>query len=195
MAHYYDVEQDTPLIPHKILVAARGQQVELWSGNGVFSKDDLDSGSKLLIDTAIIKPGSKIHDLGCGIGVVGIIAKMAERSCKVTCSDVSNRAIELTKMNVELYKLDLQVVQSDGYSAIPDKFDAILFNPPYVAGRQTIYRLIDEACEHLADGGMIQLVARHNKGGETLKKYLLTKFDTCDDTRRGNGYRVYICVK
>ncbi len=194
MTHYYDEKQDAPLIPKKILVAARSQQLELWSGAGVFSKEHLDDGTRLLIDTAIIRPGAKVHDLGCGIGVVGIIAKLSEPSCHIICSDVSERAIELTEMNCKELKLDIEIIKSDGYADIPGHFDAVLFNPPYVAGRETIYRLIDEACEHLNPGGTLQLVARHNKGGETLKKYMLTKFDAVDDTRQANGFRVYIGV-
>jgi 16S rRNA (guanine1207-N2)-methyltransferase len=195
MPHYYDEEQEGPLIPKKISVAARDQKLELWSASGVFSKDALDEGTKLLIDTCIISPGWHVHDLGCGVGVVGVIVKKTEPGCNVLCTDISKRAIELTKKNVGEHAPEIVVRHSDGYANVPEVFDTVLFNPPYVAGRETIYRLIDEAYEHLRPGGLLQLVARHNKGGETLKKRMLELFGNCDDTRRAKGYRVYVSKK
>jgi 16S rRNA G1207 methylase RsmC len=195
MPHYYSEDQDTPLKPFRITVKARGERLELWSGNGVFSKQELDEGTKLLIDQCILELGWKVHDLGCGIGVVGIVVKRIEPSCEVVCSDVSRRAVELTQKNIKELKLEIRVLQSDGYAAIPDRFDTVLFNPPYVAGREVIYRLMDEAYEHLEAGGMLQLVARHNKGGETLKKRMIERFGNCDDSRRAKGFRLYISKK
>jgi 16S rRNA G1207 methylase RsmC len=195
MPHYYSEKQEGELKPVKIAVSARGQRLSMWSGSGVFSKAELDDGTKLLIDTCELKAGWRVHDLGCGYGVVGIIVKRAEPSCSVVCSDVSERAVELTKLNVKSLKLDIRVVQSDGYATAEltsAQFDTVLFNPPYVAGRETIYRLLDEVYEHLVPGGSIQLVARHNKGGETLKKRLIELFGNCDDSRRARGYRVYV---
>lgn len=195
MPHYYDEEQDAPLIPKRMTVHARGITLELWTGQGVFSKDKLDDGTKLLIDQCTLFPGWKVHDLGCGIGVVGVLVKKAEPSSKVICSDTSKRAIELTQKNVGEYTPDIQVRHSDGYEKIHEVFDTVLFNPPYVAGRETIYRLMAESYEHLRPGGLLQLVARHNKGGETLKKRMIELFGNCDDDKRAKGYRLYVSKK
>jgi 16S rRNA (guanine1207-N2)-methyltransferase len=195
MPHYYDEEQETPLVPRRITVSARGHTLELWTGAGVFSKDALDRGTKLLIDACILAPGWKIHDLGCGIGVVGIIVKKVEPSSHIIATDVSRRAIELAQKNIGEHAPDIQVRLSDGYMHVPEIFDTVLVNPPYVAGRQTIYRLIDEAYGHLRPGGVLQLVARHAKGGETLKKRLAEVFGNCDDSRRASGFRLYISKK
>jgi 16S rRNA G1207 methylase RsmC len=195
MPHYYDEEQEGPFVPYRIEVAARGQHLGIWSAKGIFSKDELDQGTKLLIDTCVLSPGWNVHDLGCGNGVVGIIIKKAEPTCRVLCSDVSKRAVELAQKNAGEHAPDIMVRHSDGYGRIPEVFDTVLFNPPYVAGRETIYRLIDEAHEHLRPGGLLQLVARHNKGGETLKKRLIAVFGNCDDTRRASGFRLYVAQK
>lgn len=195
MPHYYDEKQPSPLRPFKILIEARGRRVELWSGSGVFSLKRLDKGTRLLLDTAVIEGGWRVHDFGCGIGVVGTIVKLAHPSCDVVSSDVSERAVQLARMNAKELGLDLDVVRSDGYENIKGAFDAILFNPPYVAGRQEILRLIGEAYEHLRPGGLLQIVARHQKGGKTLMKHLEERFKNCDDSRKGSGYRVYICRK
>jgi 16S rRNA (guanine1207-N2)-methyltransferase len=195
MPHYYDEEQEGPLVPYRIHVSARGISLDLWSASGVFSKDELDEGTRLLIEQCILMPGWRVHDLGCGIGVVGIFAKRVEPSCEVLCSDVSKRAIELSHKNVGEQAPSIVVRHSDGYNQIPEIFDTVLLNPPYVAGRELILRLIREAHEHLRPSGLLQLVARHNKGGSTLKEHLLELFGNCDDDRRQKGFRVYICRK
>ena len=195
MTHYYDEEQEAPLVPKRITVHAYEQKLDLWSGAGVFSKDELDRGTKLLLETCIVLPGWHVHDLGCGIGVVGVLVKRAEPTCTVICSDVSNRALELTKKNVGEYAPSIIVRHSDGYNKIPEIFDTVLLNPPYVAGREIIYRLINEAFIHLRPSGLLQLVARHNKGGEMLKKKMVEIFGNCDDTRRDGGYRLYVSKK
>ena len=195
MPHYYDEEQEGPLLPYRIEVKARGLSFAIWSAKGTFSKDELDQGTKLLIDTCVLAPGWIVHDLGCGIGVVAVMVKKSEPTCHVIASDISKRAIELTQKNAGEYAPDIVVRHSDGYVHIPESFDTVLFNPPYVAGRETIYRLIDEAYAHLRPGGLLQLVARHNKGGETLKKRLYELFGNVDDTRRASGFRVYVARK
>ena len=195
LPHYYDREQEAPSRPFRIRVRARGRSLSLWSDAGVFSKDRLDAGTALLLDACELLPGWRVHDLGCGTGVVGVVVKLAEPSCAVLCSDVSERAVALARRNAAERGLDVNVRESDGYAHIPESFDTVLLNPPYVAGRALIYRLIDEANLHLLPGGALQLVARHAKGGEMLKKKMLEAFGNCDDSRRRGGYRVYLSRK
>ena len=192
MAHYYDEEQIKPLVATKIPIRARKLKVDLWTGPGVFSKKSLDNGTKLLLNTCVIEKGWHVHDLGCGIGVAGVIVKLAEPSCAVVCSDVSKRAVKLTRMNVKDLGLDITVKQSDAYSKIPEKFDTVLLNPPYVAGRKVVFYLLEQAKAHLNANGLLQVVARHNKGGAQIMKKMEELFGNCDDSRKGSGFRVYL---
>lgn len=195
MPHYYDEKQAGPLRPFRIPVRARGQEFELWSAAGVFSKEKVDRGTQLLLDRAILQDGWKVHDLGCGYGAVGIVVKRSCPSCGVVCSDVSGRAVQLTRKNAKERGLDIDVRKSDGYEKVPEKFDTVLFNPPYVAGRKTVFRLIEQAADHLVPGGLLQVVARHRKGGKAIMEHLERIFGNCDDSRKGSGYRVYVAVK
>ena len=49
-----------------------------------------------------------------------------------------------------------------------DKFDTIILNPPHTAGKNVCIKMIEQALDFLNKGGSLQIVARHNKGGETL---------------------------
>jgi 16S rRNA (guanine1207-N2)-methyltransferase len=194
MPHYSDAPVRKEGIKN-ISVVARDVRVELISAKGIFSKDRLDTGTKLLLDTCILSPTWHVHDLGCGNGVVGIVVAKAEPGCTVVSSDPSPQAIEITRKNVAKNKLPIITIQSDGYSSIKDTFDTVLLNPPYVAGRQTVFRLFQEAYEHLKPGGCLQVVARHQKGGAMIKQELERIFGNCNDTRRGSGYRVYVSTR
>ena len=70
-------------------------------------------------------------DLCTGTGCVGIsIAKLA--GIRVTCSDISRDALSLAKENAELNEAPVSFVASDLFDRIPDKFDLIVCNPPYL---------------------------------------------------------------
>lgn len=192
MPHYYDEEQKGPIEWTTIVCRTKDHELTLWSANGIFSKDRLDSGTKLLIDTMVLEDGWRVHDLGCGNGVVGITAKIEYPSCRVLCSDTSKRAVKVTRRNVRDLGLDIDVVQSDGYGKIEGAFDAILVNPPYVAGRKEVFRLLEDAHSRLNTGGLLQVVVRHQKGGKAVMAHMEGLFGDVDDSRKGGGYRVYI---
>ena len=75
---------------------------------------------------------------------------------------------------------------------IADKFDTILVNPPQTAGKDICFQIIDEAKNHLNNNGLLQLVARHNKGGSVLEKHMKEIFGNVEQIVKGSGYRVYI---
>ena len=74
---------------------------------------------------------SKILDLCCGSGYIGLTIKQ-KTNCNVTMTDISKEAILQTKENALLNKLDVNIIQSDLFSNIKDKFDLIISNPPYI---------------------------------------------------------------
>src|SRR5690625_2133109 len=95
---------------------------------GVFSRDRVDFGSRLLIETFTEPtiPG-KILDLGCGYGPVGlaIAASFPQRS--VIMSDINERAIALAKYNARQNKLEnVEIRSSDRFTQLPEQFAAIL---------------------------------------------------------------------
>jgi release factor glutamine methyltransferase len=70
-------------------------------------------------------------DLCTGTGCVGIsLAKLA--GIRVTCSDISREAISLAKENAEFNEVDVSFVESDLFERVPEKFDLIVCNPPYL---------------------------------------------------------------
>src|SRR3990170_204091 len=97
MAHYFSEKQDSRLNLKKIKISLRRASFELYTGSGVFSKDMLDTGTKVLIENCIIENNWEILDLGCGIGTVGIAIKKMHPKTKVIMADVNERAVMLCK--------------------------------------------------------------------------------------------------
>lgn len=85
--------------------------------------------------------------------------------------------------------------KSDLYLEIEEKFDVILTNPPQTAGREVCYKIIEEGFNHLNENGTLQLVARHNKGGETLQKKMNEIFGNAEKIGKDHGFTVYMARK
>lgn len=195
MEHYYSEEQTTPLNIQEIEIHIKNISIPLYSGSGVFSKKRLDKGTSVLLKYMKINDNSKILDLGCGIGIVGIYVKKMFSNCDVFFSDVNKRAAFLARKNLKLNKIHGKVFQCDGFQKIKDEFDLILLNPPQVAGKNVCFRLIEESFEHITPGGSLQIVARHNKGGKSLSEKMLSVFGNKEELGIKSGYRVYSSQK
>ncbi|MBS3108285.1 class I SAM-dependent methyltransferase [Candidatus Woesearchaeota archaeon] len=191
MEHYFSEKQNSKLDLKKINVKSKNLDFNVFSAKGVFSKNRLDKGTKLLIENAIVR--GKVLDLGCGIGIVGICIKKLNQKLDVTMSDVNERALEIAKMNSK--NLDVKIVKSDVFNNLDEEFDVILLNPPQAAGKETCFRMIRESFEHLKKNGFFELVARHNKGGKTYMNYMKEIFGNVKDIVKESGYRVYLAKK
>jgi 16S rRNA (guanine1207-N2)-methyltransferase len=192
--HYYSKEQESPLRLQKIVVRAGGDIFDMTTASGIFSKDGLDQGTRLLIEMTQVKDKMKVLDLGCGYGVLGIALLRKHKHVQLMFSDVNQRAVDLTKQNMEdlgLQGRSSRIVQSDRFENIPDSFDAILLNPPQAAGRAVCYALIEEAHDHLIEGGFLEIVARHVKGGAMLEKKMKEVFGNVTSFAKQGGFRIY----
>lgn len=190
MAHYYTEKQTSKLNLIRFKALLRGHELEFYSGSGVFSVKKIDKGTMVLIENCIVE--GEVLDIGCGVGVVGIAVKKDCPECDVFLTDINKRAVKLARMNADLNRVDVRLFQGDLYSPlIGKKFNTILSNPPYAAGRDICYKIIEEAEKHLVKGGSLQLVARHQKGGKMLKKKMEEVFGNVEELVKRSGYRVY----
>ena len=73
-----------------------------------------------------------ILDLCTGSGTIGIVLNK-ELDCNITLSDISKDALEVAKNNCKLNNIEANIIESDLFDNIDDKFDIIVSNPPYIA--------------------------------------------------------------
>ncbi len=193
MPHYFSEKQDSEIYLKKIPIRLKNMQFELYTAGGVFSNESLDRGTKVLIENAVIGDDWTVLDLGCGIGVVGISIKKQYPGTKVLMTDINERAILLSKKNMRLQMLEgIEARKSDIFSNTEENFDSILLNPPQSAGRELCFRMIEQSFHHLKPEGLLQLVARHKKGGAVLEEKMKEVFGNAKQTAKEAGYRVYL---
>lgn len=195
MEHYYSEQQKSLMNIKKINQKIRNVDFEFYTSSGVFSKDKIDKGTLVLAENMVIKNNSKVLDIGCGIGVLGIAAAKLFNS-EVVMTDINKRAVMLAVKNLKSNNVEAEVYQGNLYGEVKDNdFDVILSNPPQTAGKEVCFRLIEEAKNHLKNGGNLQIVARHNKGGKTLSKKIKEFFGNVRVVAKKSGYWVYLSVK
>ena len=99
-----------------------GKKFTFLTDNGVFSKDGLDFGSRLLLESIPLEEvGGKVLDMGCGYGVFGIVLNKI-LSCHVDMVDVNLRALHLCELNIKENKCsDINVFESNCYEKINSK--------------------------------------------------------------------------
>lgn len=169
MGHYFTNEQLPSDIKETTCVVL-GNHFKFLTDNGVFSKDGLDFGSRLLLEVIPLEEvGGKILDMGCGYGVFGIVLARVT-SHRVDMVDVNHRALHLSKRNAKLNGVfDLvSIFESNCYSNISEKYSTIITNPPIRAGKKIVYDIVMNARNYLEDGGNLYLVIRKEQGAKSL---------------------------
>ena len=135
------------------------------------------------IDPWLSSNTKHVLDMCTGNGSLAILAALAYPEIQVLGSDISAQALEVAAINMDRHGLQdrLTWVQSDGFKNIPQKFDLILCNPPYVNsqsmaalpkeyvnepalaldggpdGMRFITRLLHEAPDHMQEDAVLVL--------------------------------------
>lgn len=85
----------------------------------------------------------KIMEMGCGTGFIGINLARKFNLDKVVFVDIDKEAIDYTKQACEKEKIkNAEFIQSNLFEKINEKFDLIIFNAPYLPGKENYADLI-----------------------------------------------------
>lgn len=193
MGHYFTNEK-LPSNTKKFNCVILGHKFSFFTDNGVFSKENLDFGSRLLLETIPLEEvGANILDMGCGYGVLGIVLNNIT-DASVDMVDVNLRAIHLACRNISLNNcLNCHVFESNCYSNIDSKYDSIITNPPIRAGKKIVYNIVMNAKKHLNDSGNLFLVIRKEQGAKSLI-FDLEKIYNVSILQKKKGYFILKCT-
>lgn len=147
--------------------------LELTGGPNVFAHDKFDIGARFFLEQFAQLPGAdRIADLGCGNGILGIVAKQSQPGAELHFFDESYQAIAAAEENYSRNSLDThepmaQFHVDDGLAHYTgEAFDLILCNPPfhqgYVMGDQTAWQMFMQSRQHLRSGGELWTVGNRH---------------------------------
>jgi release factor glutamine methyltransferase len=128
----------------------------------------------LLLKAALAEAGPEdlVLEIGCGSGILA--EELSSRVQRLIATDINPHALRATRSRA--VKVDL--VRADLFRGIGERFDLVLFNPPYLpfrpeersgnwidraldggeSGRETVDRFLQELEEHLRPGGRALLL-------------------------------------
>ena len=172
----------------------RGKPFEFLTASGVFSKQRVDLGTRLLIESMLLPKKGCALDIGCGYGAVGIGAAAFNPRLYVILVDVNARAVWLARQNLEKNMIsNAEVRRGCLYTPVKDLiFDCVLSNPPVSAGMETVKAMIVEAPRHMVCGGVFQMVVKSKIGGKRLRTIFEEAFGNVEVLARESGYRVLL---
>ena len=172
-----------------------GKVLRFQTDAGVFSKQHIDPGSELLCKALPGDLSGRVLDMGCGWGAMTILTLAKCPGCEITMADVNERALALAQENVAANRMQAKAILSDGFANVEGEFEAVMTNPPIRAGKAVIYKMFEDAKDHLVPGGVLYLVIRKQQGAPSALKFLKELYSKAEVIERDGGYWIIACTK
>lgn len=170
---------EKPVSPYPVCYPLEGTSIQLVNHANVFSRDQLDIGTRLLLQNI---PADNLYadiiDLGCGNGVVGLMAAQNNPAATLHFVDESAMAVASAQATYAGAGVSnpARFVQGDALSSFaPASADLILCNPPFhqgnVVGDDVAWRMFNQARRVLRKGGELRIIGnRHLNYHVKLKR-------------------------
>lgn len=166
---------------------------------GLFAWDRIDAGSALLASVLPPTLAGRVADLGAGYGYLSV--EVVRRCAQVTAIDLyeaEQRALEPARANLaravreSAHPLAVDLLWHDVTAGLPQRYDAIVSNPPFHQGRADQPELgrafIAAAADALHADGSLWLVANRHLAYEAT---LAARFATVREAAAENGFKVF----
>jgi 16S rRNA (guanine1207-N2)-methyltransferase len=165
--------------------------LELETDRGVFSRDRIDPGTKLLLlEAPMPPPEGHLLDLGCGYGPLALTLARRAPGATVWAVDSNRRAVALTADNARSAGLaNVRAVEPDG---VPDgiRFATLWSNPPVRLGKGPLQGLLRRWLARLVPGATALLVVHKHLGADSLARWCDAEGHTTRRLVSRMGYRV-----
>ncbi len=149
---------------HSFQVMIHGKEYTIHSLPGVFSYEELDEGTALLLKNLRVLAGSRVLDFGCGYGILGLAATSLGAG-QVDMVDVDLLGVASARENIRINsKEGISAFPEDGLAwAQGNTYDLLVSNPPFHSGKEVDFDVteafIEQAPRVLKPGGKLVLVA------------------------------------
>ena len=224
-----EIDSVLPALEELMQRRMNGEPLQYLTGSTGFMHIELKCDKRALIprqDTETLceaalmrlKRNTKIWDMCCGTGAIGLALASERGDCSVLLSDISSDALSLAMENAARLQLNnVRFAKGDLFAACEDRFDMIVCNPPYLTqkdmeelqkevtyepklalyggkdGLDFYRRIASEAAEHLIDRGFLLLEVGAGQA-EDVALLLEKEFDA-ELIRDINGIERVVCAR
>lgn len=196
--HYFSQQPQSKSSPKTWKYEIKDKIYSFTSDVGVFSKNEVDYGSRLLIES-FEEPltSGDFLDLGCGYGPIGITIADRYSERHVFLTDINERALKLAQYNASQNNVqNITIVKSNRFSELNNyRFSAVLTNPPIRAGKKVVHAIFEESHQSLKPGGELWVVIQKKQGAPSAKQKLSKLFDRVDIVNRSKGYHILRAIR
>lgn len=196
MSHYFINDNNVKSNKRSLYYEYEGIKFRFNSDNGVFSKNEIDDGSNILLNN-YLKKGKvgKVVDVGSGIGFLGIVISKIN-DCEVDMLEINSRAVGLCGENIAINGVNKsKVYESNIYEKANGKYDVVISNPPIRAGKKVVFEILEKSKDYLNDEGELWVVIRKNQGADSAKKKMIEVFGNCEIIDRNKGFYILLSKK
>jgi len=143
-------------------IEVKGIRMKFKTSTELFSPKSVDKGTLAMLSIVNFSKNDKVLDLGCGYGVVGILAAKIIGAENVIMIDKLEAAVQISKENAVLNGVsNIKTYQSDGFRNLDEKdFTLILSNPPYHVDLKIPKEFIEKGFNRLTIGGKMYMVTK-----------------------------------
>lgn len=167
----------------------------------VFSREKLDIGTRFFLQhLPSLKPGAQVVDLGCGNGLLGVMAARTYADASVLFVDESHMAVASARANVESLvegddRCEFRVSYClDGVHS--ESADVVLNNPPFhqqhAVGDEVAWKMFTESLRVLREGGELYVVGNRHLGYHNKLKRL---FGQCETVASNQKFVILKAIK
>ncbi len=183
---------------NELTATLRGIPRTLYSRPGVFSWDHIDEATSILAETMEVRVGDNVLDIGCGYGVLGVVAASLSGTGRITMLDADTEAIRSATRSADANGLTgYRALASDVASAVRgERFDVVVTNPPFHVGKATDLdvprQFIQDAWDGLREGGRLFLVANRTLPYEQAVRH---RFGNVANVHDGPRFKVLTATR
>ncbi|WP_184247315.1 class I SAM-dependent methyltransferase [Gracilibacillus halotolerans] len=190
---YFSSNPNKESKPQHWTFTLRGFPFTFYTDAGVFSKKEVDYGSRVLIETfEAPNVDGGILDIGCGYGPISLALAKSFQEREVVGVDVNRRALALAQKNAAENKIsNASFLESDITEAVKEsRFASVVTNPPIRAGKKIVHAIFREAKNVLKANGELWVVIQKKQGAPSAKKELESIFDEVETVKKDKGYYI-----
>lgn len=197
MSHYYLNDESLKHEEQILDVSIKDVSMRLHTDKGVFSKGALDFGTKVLLENITLTDDIQtVIDMGSGYGPISIYLAKVYPNISFYAYDVNERAIALTNKNIKENNVsNVTASVSFLFENVKMNADAVITNPPIRAGKQTVFKLYEDAYQMLNHKGVLYVVIQKKQGAPSSVEKITQLFGNCKIIERQSGYWILFAQK